>query len=257
MTVVIAISEHIATLTLSRPEAANAFSRAMLQELQHALMEIANNRDARVVIITGAGDKAFCAGADLKERKTMTDDEAFATIATINAVINAVEQLPQPVIAALNGATFGGGLELALACDIRIASSSAMLGLTEVSLGIIPGAGGTQRLPRLIGVGRAKELIFTAKRLTANEAYTYGLVEHIAAPNELHHFSEQLAKQIAVNAPLSLRQAKKAMNAGANVDLATGLQIESFCYQQLFHSEDRQEGLRAFAEKRSPIYRGF
>lgn len=256
MTVVLAITNHIATITLTRPEASNSLSRQMLTDLQQVLQQIQKERDVRICIITGAGPKAFCAGADLKERKMMTDDEAKQTVAKINEVFMMIERLPQPVIASINGAAFGGGLELALACDIRIASEQAQMGLTETSLGIIPGAGGTQRLPRLIGVGRAKELIFSARRLTAEQAYTYQLVEHVVPANELHSFTEQLASQIARNGPLAVQQAKKAIQLGMESDLSSGLQIEMLCYAPLFESEDRLEGLRAFAEKRAPNYRG-
>lgn len=256
MPVTIARANAVATVKLNRPEAANALSRNLLNELQAAFQALAQDASISVIIITGAGDKAFCAGADLKERKTMTDEESLQTIALINRVIQTVEQLPQPVIAVLNGVAYGGGLELALACDFRIACRTAKLGLTETSLGIIPGAGGTQRLTRLIGIGRAKELIFTAKRITAIEALTYGIVEHVVEQSELEAFTASLAQAIAKNAPLSLRQAKKAINLGCDVDLQTGLQIESLCYQQLITTEDRQEGLQAFSEKRPPVYRG-
>lgn len=252
----ISVEAHVATVTLNREEAANAMSIALLEQLRDAFYALSYDRDVRVVIVTGAGQKAFCAGADLKERKGMSDVEARQAIALIGDVVNSCEAMPQPVIAALNGVAFGGGLELALACDIRIASREAKVGLTEAALGIIPGAGGTQRLPRLIGIGRAKELIYTARRLRADEAAAYGIVEHVVAPEELHEYATALAQQMTQNAPLSLQQAKVAIHEGMQVDLHTGLTIERLAYSRLFHSQDRLEGLAAFAEKRKPNYTG-
>ena len=250
------VEDGIAMLTLMRAEAANALSIQMLHEINEALEAIQTNRSIRVVIVTGDGNKAFCAGADLKERSGMSEEQVRQTIALIGQTITKFETLSQPVIAALNGVAFGGGLELALACDIRIASSYVKLGLTETALGIIPGAGGTQRLPRLIGVGKAKELIYTARRLSANEAFTYGIVEHVVAPQELLAEAKELAAEMAKNAPLSLVQAKTAINQGMQTDIATGLQIESLAYSRLLYTEDRLEGLKAFQEKRLPVYSG-
>ena len=184
-TILMERQNNIAIITLNRPEAANAFSKQMLFELQETLSEIKYDPMIRTVIITGSGERVFCAGADLKERSTMTAIEVKQTVSLIRQVINDVEQLPMPVIAALNGVAFGGGLELALACDIRVAAAAAKVGLTETSLAIIPGAGGTQRLPRLIGLGKAKELIYTAKRIDAYEALDIGIVEHVVPAEEL------------------------------------------------------------------------
>lgn len=250
------VEDGIAILTLMRAEAANALSIQMLHEINEALETIQYDRSVRVVIVTGDGEKAFCAGADLKERNGMSEEQVRKTVALIGKTISHFETLAQPVIAALNGVAFGGGLELALACDIRIASSHVKLGLTETALGIIPGAGGTQRLPRLIGVGKAKELIYTARRLSADEAFTYGIVEHVVAPQELVEKAKALAAEMAKNAPLSLIQAKTAINQGMQTDIATGLQIESLAYSRLLYTEDRQEGLKAFQEKRAPLYSG-
>ncbi|WP_203362401.1 enoyl-CoA hydratase [Bacillus sp. REN10] len=248
--------DGIAIVTLNRPDAANALSKQLLYDMHDTLHTIKHDRDVRAVIMTGAGEKAFCAGADLKERKGMSDSEVKQTVALIGSTVNEVEALPQPVIAALNGVAFGGGLELALACDVRVASKEAKLGLTETSLAIIPGAGGTQRLPRLIGLGRAKELIFTAKRLTGDQAEQIGLVEYSVQPTDVLEWSLNLAKQMVKNAPLALIQAKTAINNGMQVGLATGLEIEKLAYNSLIPTEDRLEGLRAFAEKRPPIYQG-
>jgi methylglutaconyl-CoA hydratase len=251
-----ALENGIAIITLNRPESANALSTALLYELSHLLYDLAFRRDVRVVIFTGAGEKVFCAGADLKERAGMNETEVRKTVTLIRETINQIEQLPQPVICALNGSAFGGGLELALACDIRIAADTAQLGLTETSLGIIPGAGGTQRLPRLIGKGKAKELIFTAKRITAKEAEQIGLVEYVVPREQLMEKAMEIAEQIVVNAPIAVMQAKIAINRGLDVDLATGLRIEQMAYDITIPTKDRLEGLQAFKEKRKPVYKG-
>lgn len=254
--VTVEVQDGVALIMLTRAEAANSLSIQMLHEINETLEAIHYDRSIRAVIVTGDGDKAFCAGADLKERKGMNEEETRKTIALIGKTVNHFEALAQPVIAAINGVAFGGGLELALACDIRMASSTAKLGLTETALGIIPGAGGTQRLPRLIGIGKAKELIYTARRLSAEEAYHYGIIEHIVEPQDLLKQSKELALEIGKNAPLSLVQAKTAINQGMQTDISTGLQIESLAYSRLLNTEDRLEGLKAFQEKRSPVYHG-
>ncbi|MED3798978.1 enoyl-CoA hydratase [Lysinibacillus capsici] len=246
----------IGLITLSRPEAANAMSVQLLHELSATLDQINGDPAVRVVLLTGAGEKAFCAGADLKERKGMSDRQVKQIVQLIGATVAKVETLAQPVIAVLNGVAFGGGLELALACDLRIAATHVKLGLTETSLGIIPGAGGTQRLPRLIGLGKAKELIYTARRLSAKEAEKYGIIEYVYEGHEVLDKAQQLALEMAKNAPLSLVQAKVAINQGVEVDLATGLKIESLAYSALIPTEDRLEGLLAFQEKRAPQYSG-
>ncbi|MEX3745160.1 enoyl-CoA hydratase [Lysinibacillus xylanilyticus] len=246
----------IGLITLSRPEAANAMSVQLLQELSATFDKINGDPAVRVVLLTGAGEKAFCAGADLKERKGMSDRQVKQIVHLIGATVAKVEALAQPVIAVLNGVAFGGGLELALACDLRIAATHVKIGLTETSLGIIPGAGGTQRLPRLIGIGKAKELIYTARRLNAQEAKGYGIVEYVFEGHEVFEKAQQLALEMAKNAPLSLVQAKIAINQGIEVDLATGLKIESLAYNALIPTEDRLEGLLAFQEKRTPQYLG-
>lgn len=244
----------VGTITLNRPEAANAMSISLLQTLSEILQMVSQRQDIYVVILTASGDKAFCAGADLKERKGMTEQEVKRAVRLIGATVNQVEQLPQPVIAAINGVAFGGGLELALACDIRVASEQAKMGLTETSLAIIPGAGGTQRLPRLIGIAKAKEYIYTARRLTAQQALQAGIVTHLFS--DVYQGAQQIAKEIAKQGPLALQQAKKAMNTGSEVDLQTGLAIEALAYDALIPTRDRLEGLQAFAEKRAPHYKG-
>lgn len=248
--------EGIATVTLNRPEAANALSLQMLHELHEAIHDIKFDRQVRCVIVTGAGNKSFCAGADLKERAGMDMTQVRKTVALIRGNLNDLEQLPQPVIAAVNGVAFGGGTELALACDFRIASETAKFGLTETSLGIIPGAGGTQRLPRLIGKGRAKELIFTARQIDAQEALAIGLVEYVTPADFLLDKAIEIAKQIVRNGPIAVTQAKYAIDKGYEVDLQTGLAIEQNAYEVVIPTKDRLEGLQAFREKRPPVYKG-
>lgn len=246
----------IALITLNRPEAANALSVQMLEELQEAILSCKFDRTVRCIVITGAGEKAFCAGADLKERAGMDPVQVRKTVSLIRGNINELEALPQPVIAAVNGVAFGGGTELALACDIRIASEIAKLGLTETSLGIIPGAGGTQRLPRLVGKGRAKELIFTARRIDAAEALEIGLVEYTVPADFLLEKALEIAGQIVKNGPIAVAQAKFAIDKGYDVDLNTGLAIEQNAYEVTIPTKDRLEGLQAFKEKRPPVYIG-
>lgn len=248
--------EHIAVVTLNRPKAANAMSQQLLDELQEVIGDLTNNESVFCTILTAAGEKAFCAGADLKERRGMNDHQVIQAVRQIGETVLKVEQMPMPVIAALNGVAFGGGLELALGCDLRIAAEHVSLGLTETSLAIIPGAGGTQRLPRLIGIGQAKKLIYTSKRLNAHEAKDYGIVEDVVATGNLLEAAVELAKEIVKNGPVALQQAKTAINRGIEVDLATGLEIEHLSYKGTLHTEDRLEGLQAFKEKRRPVYRG-
>lgn len=249
------MDEHIALLTLNRPGAANAMSKALLDELNRSIDEIEQDTQIHCTIITGAGEKAFCAGADLKERKGMSEDEVIEAVRYIGDTVSRVAHMKMPVIAAVNGVAFGGGLELALACDIRIAVNSTKMGLTETSLAIIPGAGGTQRLTRLIGLGQAKRLIFTGKPVTAEEAFSIGLVEQLADKG-LVNDAILLAKQIAKNGPIALKQAKTAIDKGIQTDIETGLTIEHLCYKRTIPTEDRLEGLNAFKEKRKPEYKG-
>jgi len=252
------LSENILTLTLNRPESLNAFSVQLLNEFAQAIGEARFNREARVVIITGSGGEkqSFSTGADLKERASMTEDAVRRFIFTIRSTFTAVENLPQPVIAAINGFAFGGGLELALACDMRIASEKALVGLTETSLAIIPGGGGSQRLPRLVGIAKAKELIYTARRISAKEALAIGLVNQVVPPDQLTEASRGLAMEIAQNGPIAIQQAKFAVNRGMDAPIEVGLNIESNAYAICIPTEDRLEGLRAFTEKRKPTYKG-
>ena len=247
---------QVAILTLNRPEIMNALNFPLLKELNHFITEANFDKGVRVIIITGAGEKAFCAGADLKERRTMSPDEVKRYIFTIRTTFTAVEYLPKPVIAAVNGVALGGGTELALACDMRIASKNATMGLTETSLAIIPGAGGTQRLARIVGKGKAKEMIFLAKRISADEAYEIGLVNKVVEPEKLMDEALSWAERICENGPLAIEQAKMAINYGTETDIFTGLAFETQCYNVLIPTKDRLEGLQAFKEKRKPQYKG-
>jgi enoyl-CoA hydratase len=247
---------NLAFVTLNRPGAMNAFNYDMLVELGQITESIRINPDIRVVIFTGSGDRAFSVGADLKERKTLTDLQVKRNLYKIGEVFSAIENLPQPTIAMMNGFAFGGGMELALACDFRIAADTALMGLTETGLAIIPGAGGTQRLPRLIGEAKALELILTARRMSAAEALGYGVLTKIAAPENLVQETDDFANSILANGPIALQQAKFAIKNGMNTDLQTGLAIERKAYEITIPTEDRIEALNAFAEKRKPVFKG-
>lgn len=247
---------YTCVICLQRVEQMNSLNFNMLLELRRTIQDIRNNSEVRALIITGSGGKAFCAGADLKERAIMPPGKVKEYINTIRNTFSEIENLPIPVIAAINGIALGGGTELALACDIRIASRKASMGLTEVTLGIIPGAGGTQRLVRLIGIGKAKELILTGKRVNAEEALALGLVNKVVEPESLIESALKMAEIINYNAPIAVQQAKYAINYGSEVDLNTGLNIETKAYEICLPTKDRLEGLAAFKEKRKPQYKG-
>jgi len=234
----------------------NSLTMALLRELAERVHAAGEDRALRAVVLTGAGDRAFCAGADLKERARMSDAEVHAFHAAVRDGFSGIERAPQPFVAALNGAALGGGLELALACDLRVAAEGVELGLPEVSLGIIPGAGGTARLPRVVGVGRAKDLVLTGRRVGAAEALAMGLVSRVAPAARLREEAVALAEQVARNAPISLRQAKRAIDGGVGLPLEEALALENRLYQDCLGSKDRVEALRAFAEKRPPVFRG-
>ncbi len=246
----------IATLILNRPEVMNSLNFTLLRALRDQIESFRFRRDLRVIIITGSGEKAFCSGADLKERATLNPDQVGEYIYTIRNLFTSIEELNKPVIAAVNGIALGGGTELALASDIRIAATNASMGLTETRLAIIPGAGGTQRLPRLIGKGKAKELIFTGRRVAAQEALDIGLVNQICEPQDLLEECQKMAAMICETGPVAIEQAKYAINYGLETDIHTGLAIESNAYWVCIPTEDRLEGLAAFREKRKPVYRG-
>ena len=243
-------------IQINREETMNALSTALLRELSEALDAVRGDSRARCVILTGAGVRAFSAGADLKERRSMNEDEVRQAVARIRAVVEAVADLPMPTIAAVRGAALGGGLELALACDLRVMAADATVGLTETRLAIIPGAGGTQRLPRLVGAARAKDLIFTGRRISGREAGELGLAQYVAAADDVLAKALALAQMIADGGPIAVRQAKLAIDQGVEVALKEGLLIEQTAYESVIGTSDRMEGLTAFAEKRKPEYKG-
>jgi enoyl-CoA hydratase/carnithine racemase len=250
------VKEHIGILTLNRPEAMNAFNYVILEGLLEVVESIRVQSEVRVVVITGAGKKSFSAGADLKERKSLTEGEVKRNLNKMGEIFTAIDELPQPTIAAINGYAFGGGMELALCCDFRIAASSSIMGLTETSLAIIPGAGGTQRLPRLIGQAKALELILTARKISAIEALEYGILTRVVEKETLLSECLTFAKQILQNGPIALQQAKFAVKNGMNTDLQTGLKIERKAYEITIPTKDREEALTAFSEKRRPNFLG-
>jgi len=234
----------------------NSLTRAMLSALHGELRRAADSRYLRCVVLTGAGDRAFCAGADLKERARMSEGEVHAFHHDLRAALRGIETSPKVFLAAVNGAALGGGLELALACDLRVMSEAAEVGLPEVGLGIIPGGGGTQRLARAIGVARAKDLVLTARRIGAGEALAWGLVSKVAPPDRLASEALHFAELVARNAPVSLRQAKRAIDGGFHLPLEEALDLENRMYQDCLKTRDRLEALKAFAEKRRPVFTG-
>ena len=247
----------VAIWTLDRPDRRNALARSTVRELGRLARAAYDDEAIRAVVITGAGDQAFCAGADLKERQGMTEEEVRDFLSLYRVSFGAIDRLPKPVFAAINGAAYGGGLELALACDFRVMSEAAKVGLTEVSLAIIPGAGGTQRLTRIVGEARAKELILFARRLTAAEAYELGIVNRVAsAPQTACDVAIELATVLANSAPVAVGAALDAIDGASDLDLDAGLLHERRCYERTLATEDRLEALAAFRDKRPPEYKG-
>jgi enoyl-CoA hydratase/carnithine racemase len=247
---------NAAWVTLNRPDVRNALSRDVNLRLEELATSFVDRDDIHVIVITGAGDKAFCAGADLKERRGVPAGQAATYINAIAGAINGWGEIKKPTICALNGSAYGGGLELALACDFRILVEGAELGLTEVRLGIMPGAGGTQRLPRLIGEARAKELILLGRRVPAARALEIGLVHQVVPRAGLSAAVDAMLADLVGCAPLSVQFAKSAIERGYGKPLSEGLDIERECYDVTLFSEDRDEGLLAFAEGRPPRYQG-
>jgi len=252
----VTIEHGAATVLINRPDARNALSRAVNQRLIAVVAELEANTAVRVVVVRGAGDQAFCAGADLKERKGVPASETGAFLEVIAGACNAFANLSKPTIAVLNGSAYGGGLELALACDFRIAADHVELGLTEVRLGIMPGAGGTQRLTRLIGMARAKEMILLGKRVSAQRAAEWGLLNQVVPTAQLDETLASWLSELAKCAPLSVISAKRAIEQGAHLAMPEALQLERTCYDVTLFSDDRNEGLLAFAEKRAPNFQG-
>jgi methylglutaconyl-CoA hydratase len=251
------VRDNVAYVTIDRPEARNALGPFVNFELSQHWDRIEADDDIWLGVVTGAGDKAFCAGADLKERQGMTDDDVRAQVHLYRTELGPLDHSAKPVIAALNGVAFGGGLELALVCDLRIAAPHALLALPETSLGIIPGAGGTQRLPRVVGEARAKEMILLGRRLTAQEALAFGLVNRISPEgrNVVDDAVEWVAP-IANGAPIAQAAALEAIDRSFEVGLDLGLELEKVSYDKVLRSADRREALAAFAEKRAPRFEG-
>jgi enoyl-CoA hydratase/carnithine racemase len=245
-------SAHVAEVIMNRPEAMNALSTDQLRQLAKAAIELAVDDQVSVVIISSALDRTFCAGADLKERRGFDDDDLRRQRLAVKETFASLLELPVPVIAAVDGFALGGGCELALCCDLIIASVSAVFGLPEVGLGLIPGGGGTQLLPRRIGLNSAADLVLTGRRVAADEALRIGLVDRLVPEGAARSSAHQLAKEIAAKSPISLRAAKRALRQGIDVDLISGLEIESRAWEEAAFSADRVEGIEAFNTHRAP-----
>lgn len=248
---------HTKLVTLNRPDVANAMNTQMGLDLLSVFDGFCAAPNAqRAIVITGAGPRAFCAGGDLKERNGMTDQQWQDQHLIFERAIRAIINCPVPVIAAVNGAAYAGGMEIALCADFIYAAEHARFALTEVTLGIMPGAGGTQNLPRAVGARRAKEILLTGKPFTVQEAHEWGMVNRICKPEALVQQAVETAAVIAANAPISTRQIKQSVNYGLNMDLASGMMFEIEAYNRMVPTEDRREGIRAFNEKRKPVYQG-
>ncbi|GAA3190224.1 MULTISPECIES: enoyl-CoA hydratase/isomerase family protein [Streptomyces] len=247
---------YVAELVMDRPEAMNAVSTAMADALSEACASLAADAAVRAVVLTSTHERAFCVGADLKERNSFTDADLLRQRPRTRAAYTGVLELPQPTVAAVHGYALGGGFELALACDLIVADGSAVVGLPEVSVGVIPGGGGTQLLPRRVGAARAAELVFTARRVRAEEAVRLGLVDQLADVGTDRAEALELAARIARNSPVGLRAAKRAMRLGHGLDLRAGLEVEDAAWRSVAFSGDRAEGVAAFNEKREPDWPG-
>jgi enoyl-CoA hydratase/carnithine racemase len=244
----------IAEVVLDRPEAMNALDTAMLRALDEFFTELRADRDVLVVVLSGAGDRAFCVGADLKERAGMSDSQIMGQRPAFRAAFAALRALPRPVIAAVHGFALGGGCELALNCDVIVADSAAVFGLPEVSVGLVPGCGGTQLAARRIGPGRAAEMIFTGRKIGAAEAASIGLVDVLHETGHARERALDLAAQIAANSPVAVQAAKQAIGGGAGLGLAAALDVEDAAWRTAAASADRREGIAAFARKRAPVW---
>ncbi|KAI9303492.1 ClpP/crotonase-like domain-containing protein [Cunninghamella echinulata] len=249
-------NEGISVLSMNRPEARNALSVKLVQELRDALSEIRFSK-TRVLIVQSLVNGVFCAGADLKERVKMSPTEVSQFLYNLRQTFRDLETLPIPTIAAIEGTAVGGGLEMALSCDMRVAGPKAKLGLVETKLAILPGAGGTQRLSRLIGTSKAKELIFTAALLDSQTAHDYGILNYATDENvSAYQKAIEIGQRILPNGPIGVKLAKLAIDRGAHLDMDSGLEVEQSYYGQVIHTQDRLEGLLAFKEKRKPVYKG-
>jgi len=254
--VLLDVSDFIAVVTINRPKALNALNPEVLLQLREKLLECSGRDDVRVAIVTGAGEKSFVAGADIAAMKDMGPREGMAFSELGQTVFNMIEHMPKAVIAAVNGYALGGGTELAIACDIVLASEKAKFGTPEVNLGLFPGFGGTQRLTRLLGKARAKEVIFSGEMFDAARALAIGLVNRICPPEELMGEARGLAHTIMTKGPVAVGLAKQAIEVGYNLDLDKGLLIERTLFAQCFDTEDQKEGMTAFLEKRDPRFKG-
>lgn len=247
---------HVVELTLDRPEAMNAISTAFAEEITAATTQLAQDPGVRAVVITSAHERAFCVGADLKERNGFTDAQLMEHRLTTRKAYRGVLDLPVPALAAVEGFALGGGMEIALSCDLVVAGESATLALPEVGVGVIPGGGGTQLLTRRVGWSRAASVIFTARRMTGRQAHELGAVDELVAPGSARDRALEVAAQIAAHSPVAVRNAKAAMRLGMGTDLAAGLEIEDGAWRATAFSGDRKEGVAAFAEKRTPRWPG-
>lgn len=246
---------RVATVRLNRPEAMNAVSGALADELSDTFSKIARDEDIWVVVVTAAGDKAFCVGADLKERASFTLEDFHKNRDQIRGLFASLRNVPQPTIASVFGFALGGGFELALSCDLIVASADAVFGLPETRVGLIPAGGGTQLLTRKVGVARAKELIFRGRRFDANEARELGLVATIVGRDELDRVTTEVAQDICRSSPVAVRHAKQAIDAALGVPIDQGIELEHEAWRRTIGSEDREEGIRAFTEKRDPQWK--
>ncbi|MCM1042405.1 MAG: short-chain-enoyl-CoA hydratase [Bacteroides sp.] len=247
--------EGVRIVTLNRPQELNSLNSELLSELDFAMADAAGDSQIKVIIITGAG-KAFAAGADIGQMAGMNAVEGKSFGAFGSDVFRRIETLNKPVIAAVNGYALGGGCELAMACDIRIGSSKAKVGQPETNLGITPGFSGTQRLARIVGIGRAKEMIYTGDPITAEEAYRIGLFNKVTEPDQLLDTALQMAGKIAAKAPLAVQYAKEAVNQGTETDIDTGIALEANLFGMCFSTQDQKEGMKAFLERRPPVFKG-
>ena len=250
-------AQGLLQVTLDRPNVANAMNTQMGLDLLDVFTDLLARPDAyRAVVVTGAGERAFCAGGDLKERQGMSDETWQAQHLIFERMIRAVLEAPMPVIAAVNGAAYAGGCEISLGCDFIYAARTARFALTEVTIGIMPGAGGTQTLPRAVGLRRAKEILLTGRPFTAEQAYEWGMVNRLCEPGSVVQDAVETATAIAGNAPISIRQAKRSMHYGVNMSLADGMLFEIEAYNRMVPTDDRREGIASFNEKRKPVFRG-
>jgi enoyl-CoA hydratase/carnithine racemase len=247
---------HVAVVTLSRPEALNAISGHVADELAGALLAAAADPDAWVVVLEADGEKAFCVGADLKERNQLDDAGWLRNRILMRGMFDSLRALPQPTIASAFGFALGGGFELALSCDLIVASEDAVFGLPETGVGIVPGGGGTQLLARKIGLARAKEMVFTGRRISADEALSWGLANRVVPRSELASATAALAAEVCANSPVGVREAKAAIDRGVEVPIQQGIELEDLAWRRAVASDDRREGIAAFNEKRDPRWTG-